>query len=125
MKYLDYVKKLNTIYLLLKIALFPLKDDGITWDIDFIKNAEWMVQEMGKRGNLCSIKFFDTWARKKGKLAQTTKGVNKFLIVWKNEKDLEKESYIRNIISRFGAYYNVYWELGNEIISKHRNLWRS
>ena len=124
--YLDSCRAYKHNGLLLKLALYPLENDKISWDLEWIKRGEWLVREMGKRGIYCQINYFDTWSRKKdlwfdfndrtpGKTPPPAPGTEQVFNVWNDGDDLAKENYIRNIIARFSGYYNVYWELGNEM----------
>jgi hypothetical protein len=107
---------------LLKVAFDPLEDDKVSWDTSWLARMEWLVKEMGKRGIYCQMTFFCTWARAAGNpFSNATVGTQQVMNVWKNEDNLQKENYIRYVVARFGGFHNVYWELGNEILSKYRN----
>ena len=101
--------------LLIKIALFPLKDDKYTWDIKWIQRAEWLVREMQARGIYAQINFFDTWSREKNGLKFDTNGKKQVFNVWEPGDEGAKKNYIKTIVSRFAGFSNVYWELGNEM----------
>ena len=114
--YFDVVQQKGHNGLLLKTALFPLLDDGIGWDLDWIQRAEWCVREMGKRGIYCQVNLFDTWSRKRGeRSAYTTNGADHVLNVWAPGDEQAKRNYLRTLVARFAAFPNVYWELGNEM----------
>jgi hypothetical protein len=113
--YLDILEKYNHNGLLIKIALFPLEDDKYSWDIEWLHRAEWLVKEMAKRGIYAHINFFDTWSRAKQTLTYDTDGSKHVFNVWESGDESAKLNYIKTIISRFASYYNVYWELGNEM----------
>ncbi len=101
--------------ILLKIALFPLKNDKYSWELAWIHRAEWLLKEMQKRGIYAHINFFDTWSREKGNLRVNTDGRKQVFNVWADGDEDVKENYIKTIVARFSGFSNVYWELGNEM----------
>jgi len=115
--YLDLLEANNHNSSYMKICYFPLENDKLSWDLNWIHRGEWLVREMGKRGIYCQINYFCTWGRDvKNYYDQNTKGIGQLMNAWTDSDNFEKENYIRNIVARFSAYYNVYWELGNEIL---------
>ena len=122
--YLDLLQSYGHNGILLKIALFPLEDDGLSWDLAWIRRGEWLVAEALDRGIYVQVNFFDTWSRAKGKpFANHTNGDKQIFDVWEpdflwfSDKPLIK-NYIRTVVARFSGFANVYWELGNEM--EHR-----
>jgi len=114
--YFDILYKYRHNGLLLKVALYPLEDDGIVWDTTWINRADWLIREMGKRGIYCQINFWDTWGRAKGEVfTENTQGEKQVLNGWNDGQLVQKENYIKYLVSRFSGFYNVYWELGNEV----------
>ncbi len=101
--------------LLIKISLFPLKDDEYTWNLKWIHRAEWLVREMQARDIYAQINFFDTWSREKNSLNTNTDGNHQVFNVWEPGDEGAKKNYIKTIVSRFAGFSNVYWELGNEM----------
>jgi hypothetical protein len=115
--YLDLIAANNHNASYMKVTYFPVENDKLSWDLDWIHRGEWLVREMGKRGIYCQINYFCTWARDaQNYYDQNTKGSGQLMNAWTDSDNFEKENYIRNIVARFSAYYNVYWELGNEIL---------
>jgi hypothetical protein len=105
--------------LLLKTALYPVGNDLLSWDLEWIRRGEWLVREMAARGIYCQLNFFDTWSREKGKwFTNNTDGTNQVFNVWDTSDESAKENYLRTLIARYSGFYNVYWELGNEM--EHR-----
>lgn len=116
LSYLDTMELFRHNGLLLKNALFPLEDDKITFDLSWINRGEWLVEQMAKRGIYCQINIFDTWSREKGIwFKNNTDGKKQVFNVWDSTDYTAKENYIRTLIARYSGYYNVYWELGNEM----------
>ncbi len=127
-KYVDdtvLISYFDTLYrykhngLLLKVGLYPLEDDGITWDTLWLNRADRLIKEMGKRGIYCQVNIWETWGRGKDSVfTENMLGDKQVLNAWKDGELIKKENYIKYIVSRFSGFYNVYWELGNEV--EHR-----
>src|SRR3546814_812421 len=116
LRYLNLLEEERHNGILVKMALFPLEDDGISWDLDWIRRAEWLVREAGKRGIYCHINIFDTWSRGRGTwFGLETDGRRQVFDVWSEGDEAAKRNYIRTLVARFAGFYNVYWELGNEM----------
>ncbi len=116
---LDLLKGFGHNGILLKMALFPLEDDRVSWDLEWIRRAEWVVRRAGERGIYCHINMFDTWSRKRGApFVRETDGRKQVFNVWADGDAAAKENYLRTLVARFSGFYNVYWELGNEM--EHR-----
>ena len=114
-EYLDTCRKYRHNGLLIEIALGPLADDQFSWDLEHIHHAEWLVREMGRRGIYTHVTLFDTWSRARGESKVNTLGSKQVFNVWADGDEDAKENYIRTVIARFAGFYNVYWELGNEM----------
>jgi len=112
---LDTLEKYKHNGLLIKIALFPLKEDKYTWNLKWINRAEWLVREMQIRGIYAQINFFDTWSREKNSLKFNINGKRQVFNVWEPGDEGTKKNYIKTVVSRFAGFSNTYWELGNEM----------
>ena len=116
LRYLSLLEKYRHNGLLIKIALFPLEKDKISWDLVWIKRAEWIVRECLKRGIIVQINIFDTWSRNAEYwFKESDDGTMHVFNVWEDDDDKYKLNYIRTVISRFASFPNIYWELGNEM----------
>ncbi len=119
--YLDDCETYKHNGLLLKTALFPLENDKLSWDLDWIQRGNWLVEEMAARGIYCQVNFFDTWACHKDYWFKWTwpgsgeSGSLQPFNVWASGDEAAKENYIRYLVARYSGYYNVYFELGNEM----------
>lgn len=119
--YLDLMQRYRHNGLLLKIALFPLENDRISWDLDWIQRGEWLVREAAKRDIYVQINLFDTWSRNQDFWFQnSTAGDQQVFNVWESgflwfNDDQVKRNYLQTVIARFAGFANVYWELGNEM----------
>ncbi|RMD75130.1 MAG: DUF5060 domain-containing protein, partial [Lentisphaerae bacterium] len=114
--YFDTCKKYRHNGLLVKMSLYPIENDKISWDLNWIHRAEWVVRQLGQRGIYCHVGFFDTWSRDRNKwFNYSTDGGKQVFNVWKAGDEDAKRNYIRTIVARFSGFYNVYWELGNEM----------
>ncbi|VAW88283.1 hypothetical protein MNBD_GAMMA16-662 [hydrothermal vent metagenome] len=117
--YLDLLVKYKHNGVLIKTGLYPLEKDGLSWDLEWIKRGEWLIKEALDRGIYVQINMFDTWSRdKKYWFKNNMDGSGQPFNVWKDEDDHKKRNYIRTLVSRFAAFPNVYWELGNEMEHK-------
>lgn len=119
--YLDTLQKFKHNGILLKTALFPLNDDGISWDLNWIHRAEWVIEQALQRNIYVHLNLFDTWGREKGSpFASNINGKNQVIDVWnswfgKPAHNHKIENYIRTLVARFASYPNIFWELGNEM----------
>ncbi len=118
--YLDDCREQGHNGLLLKVALFPVEGDGYSWDLSWIRRADWLVREMAERGIYCQVSLFDTWSRdRRHWFEHVTNGKKQVLNAWSDRDEARLRNYVRYLIARFSGYYNVYWELGNEM--EHSN----
>lgn len=114
--YLDLLVQYKHNGILLKIAQYPLESNRLSWDLDWIRRGEWLVNEALKRGIYVQINLFDTWSRDQNHyFRHNMQGAGQPFDVWNDDGDKLKQNYLRYIISRFASFANVYWELGNEM----------
>ena len=114
--YLDLLVQYKHNGILLKIAQYPLESNRLSWDLDWIRRGEWLVNEALKRGIYVQINLFDTWSRDQNHyFRHNMQGAGQPFDVWNDDDDKLKQNYLRYIISRFASFANVYWELGNEM----------
>ncbi len=115
--FLDKMAELGLNGLLLKVGLYPLEDDGITWDLDWIRRADAWIAAMNERGIYCQINLFDPWSRQRGSaFGFTPDSAHHVLDAWAEGREADKENYIRYLVARFAGYDNVSWELGNRVL---------
>lgn len=116
LSYLNTCEQYKHNGLLIKTSLYPLENDKLSWDLTWIRRAEWLVEQMAQRGIYCQLNIFDTWSRDKNYWFQyNTSGSAQPFNVWASGDETAKENYVRTVVARFSGYYNVYWELGNEM----------
>lgn len=118
LRYLDYLVETKHNSYLHKIALFPLMDDGISWDLPWLQRIEWGIREALARGLYVQLNLFDTWARdSRYKVISSTSAAKQVFNVWEpDEQDLKLiKNYLRVLTARFSHYPNIFWELGNEM----------
>jgi hypothetical protein len=114
--YLDLLYRYKHNGLLMKIALYPLEKDRISWDLEWIQRGEWLVREALKRGIYVQINMFDTWSRdQQAWFSNAMEGAKQPFDVWNSGDEALKKNYLRSIVARFAGFANVYWELGNEM----------
>ena len=115
--FLDTLRAHGLNGVLLKVGLYPLEDDGITWDLDWIRRADRWIAAMNERGIYCQINLFDPWSRRLGSAFEfTTDSRAHVLDAWAEGREAEKENYVRYLVARFAGYDNVTWELGNRVL---------
>lgn len=101
---------------LLKLGYFPLEDDKLSWDLEWIRRADRWLTAMKRRNIYCQVSFFDPWSRRKGSAFQTSADPNEHVLnAWSDSDEAEKQNYIRYIVARFAGYSNVYWELVDRV----------
>ena len=102
------------------IGQYPVENDGITWDLNWLDRSEGFLQTMREKGIYLQVGLFGTWSRDAagGRWFDfSVNGDDHPFDVWTPDStELDQiENYLKTIIARFGSYYNVYWELGNEM----------
>jgi len=116
LEYFDVLRANRHNGLLLEIQLFPLENDQLSWDLEWIHRGEFLVREMAARNINCHISIFGTWGRGRGHFFKaSTSGDTQVLNAWNSNDETAKKNYLRTIVARFAGYSNVYWELGNEM----------
>lgn len=119
--FLDTLERYDHNGALIKTQLHPLGQEDthekIKWDLEWVGRQDWVVQEMAKRGIYCYINLFDIWSRDEDYWFEyNTEDSTKHVIdAWNDGEETAKENYIRYLVARYAGYYNVYWELGNEV----------
>jgi hypothetical protein len=101
---------------LLKIGYFPLANDQLSWDLEWIRRADAWVRSLQRRNIHCQINFFDPWSRTVDSWFDYSEDPSEHIInAWEDSDDSAKENYIRYLVARFASYSNVYWELVNRV----------
>lgn len=102
--------------MLLKLGLYPLQDDGLSWDLEWIRRADRWLAAMNERGVYCQITLFEPWSRKLGAPFEYSLDSSEHVLdAWSENQRPEKQNYVRYALARFSGYSNVYWELANRI----------
>lgn len=109
----------------LKIALYPLQGDGFGWDLEWIHRAEDWIRMMQERHIYCQVSFFDAHSRRNDRWFEGHDDPRKHVFnAWQADEDNEdddndeadkKKNYVRTIVARFAGFWNVYWELANDV----------
>lgn len=114
--FLDDIARRGQNGLLLKVGLYPLEDDGTTWDLAWVRRADRWVKAMHERGIYCQVNFFDPWSRALGSPFDYSLESSKHVLdAWAPGREKEKENYVRYLVARFSGYDTVYWELANRV----------
>jgi len=115
-QYFDLLETYDHNGILVSIGLFPLENDKISWDLRWIRRAEWVVEQAARRGIYAQVTIFDTWSRSSESWFQyDIDGRRQVFNVWDESGLPLAKNYIRTAVARFAGYANVYWELGNEM----------
>lgn len=113
-RFLDRAVELGLNGMLLKLGLYPLEDDGLTWDLEWVRRADRWIAAMNARGVYCIITLFEPWSRKRGSSFEYSLESDEHVLdAWSADQTAEKENYVRYAVARFSGYANVYWELVN------------
>jgi hypothetical protein len=99
----------------ISIGLWPLNDDKVTFNVEWMQRHDWWMKECLDRGIYIHVSLFNTWARARGTYTTTTSGPSQVFNVWASGDETAKEFYLRYIVARLAGFANVYWELGNEM----------
>lgn len=117
--YLDVCREYRHNGLTMKTALYPLAEDRLSWDLEWVRRMDWFVQQAAARGIYVQVNLFDTWSRAAGApFGNDTEGSRQVFNVWADGDEAAKENYLRYAVARFAGFANVWWELGNEM--EHR-----
>ncbi|MCB0310422.1 MAG: DUF5060 domain-containing protein [Bdellovibrionales bacterium] len=104
----------------MKVALYTLENDKISWDLSWTKRIESVVHSLAGAGIYTTFGFFDTWSRGPNSWFDApVHGDDHIFNAWEAGDEHAKRNYIRTIVARFSSFYNVYWELVNE--GEHSN----
>lgn len=115
-EFLDLAAEYDLNGMLLKLGLYPLEDDGVSWDLEWVRRADRWLAAMNERGVYCQVTLFEPWSRRRGAPFEYSLDSSAHVLdAWSPGQRAEKENYIRYAIARFGGYSNVYWELANRI----------
>jgi len=114
--YLDLMKEHGLNGTRLKIALYPLEGDAVSWDLAWIRRAEGWLKMMQERHIYCQITLFDARSRAKGKWFEASEDPAAHVLdAWDSGRAKEKQNYIRYVVARLAGYWNVYFELVDRI----------
>ena len=109
-------KGLNGI--VLKLRVLPLNDDLRSMDLNFLANADQIMQWCMDLGINVQLNFFDTWSKRKpaADITISNPDPGDLLLEPHNPATYVDETrfFIRYCIARYAAYPNLLWELWNE-----------
>lgn len=94
-----------------------MNNDRASFDLAWLKRVDWAIEQAGKRGLYLFSTFFNTWGRSTfSPFSYTKTSSEQLLDPWNGSRhQTAKKFFIRYIAARFAGYYNVMWELGNEV----------
>jgi len=95
----------------------PLNNDRTSFDLNWLNKIDTAIEVAASSGIYVILGIFDTWGRDTtDPYATSTNSSGQILDPWSSSNLMaEKEFYLRYIISRYAGFYNIFWELGNEM----------
>jgi len=93
-----------------------INNDRRSFDLNWINKVDFAITEAGKSGIYIFLGLFNTWTRNAtDSLSSEMLSSKQILDPWNHNLMEEKEFYLRYLSARFSGYYNIMWELGNEM----------
>lgn len=99
-----------------------MNNDRASFDLAWMKRVDWAIETAGKRGLYTFLSLFNLWGRSENDPFAASLDSSKQLLDPYNgsrHKDAKK-FFFRYIAARYAGYYNVMWELGNEMDNTFR-----
>ena len=100
-----------------------MNNDRASFDLAWMKRVDWAIEQGGKRGLYMFLTIFNTWGRSAGDpFVPTQISSEQLLDPWNGSKhQVAKKFLLRYLMARYAGYYNVMWELGNELEANPNN----
>ncbi|MCF6324158.1 MAG: DUF5060 domain-containing protein [Gammaproteobacteria bacterium] len=93
-----------------------LNNDRSSFDLEWVNKVDFAITEAGHNGIYVFLGLFNTWTRNAtDSMSSEMQSSKQILDPWNNNLMKEKEFYLRYLTARFSGYYNIMWELGNEM----------
>lgn len=94
-----------------------MNNDRQSFNLAWLKRVDSAIEAAGARGLYLFLNLFDTWGRSAVSPYEIEMNSRKQLLdPWAAGNYMHaKRLYIRYMIARYAGYYNVMWELGNEM----------
>lgn len=94
-----------------------MNNDRQSFDLAWLQRIDFALKASGERGIYTFLGLMNTWDRSATEPFLTEMSSSAQLLDPWNETRLQaaKELYLRYLIARYAGYYNVMWELGNEM----------
>jgi len=94
-----------------------MNNDRTSFDLAWLKRIDFALESSGERGIYTFLGLMNTWDRSASEPFLTElSSANQLLHPWNKEAfKAAKEFYLRYLVARYAGYYNVLWELGNEM----------
>jgi len=95
----------------------PLNNDRASFDLNWLNKIDTAVEVAANSGIYVILGIFDTWGRDATDPYGTSiPSSGQILDPWNSSNLMEeKEFYLRYIVARYAGFYNIFWELGNEM----------
>ncbi len=94
-----------------------MNNDRASFDLTWMNRVDWAIEEAGKRGLYMFLGLFNLWGRSDNDPFTPTPDSSKQLLdpYDGSRHQAATEFFFRYIAARYAGYYNVMWELGNEM----------
>ncbi len=98
----------------------PMNNDRKSFNLAWLERIDFAVQAAGDRGIYVFLGLMNTWGRTANNpYTYTTSSSQQLLQPWSSNHMDAKEFFFRYLAARYAGFYNVLWELGNEM--EHSN----
>ncbi|MGB0910109.1 MAG: DUF5060 domain-containing protein, partial [Nitrospirales bacterium] len=94
-----------------------INNDRASFDLKWMKRVDWAIETAGKRGLYMFLSLFNLWGRSEHDPFEPNIDSSKQLLdPFNGSRHREaKEFFFRYVSARYAGYFNVMWELGNEM----------
>ena len=93
-----------------------INNDRASFDLAWTKKIDFAIEVAANNGIYVVMGLLSTWGRGASDPYVTVESSSgQILNPWNNTLMAEKEFYLRYMAARFSGYYNIIWEIGNEM----------
>jgi hypothetical protein len=94
-----------------------MNNDRASFNLAWARRIDWALEVAGDRGIYIFLNIFNTWGRTAHTPYDwTTRGADQLLNPWNpSSHSAATELLLRYLVARYAGYYNVLWDLGNEM----------
>ncbi len=94
-----------------------MNNDRASFDLKWMNRVDWGIEEAGKQGLYMFLSLFNLWGRSEDDpFKASIKSSEQLLDPYNGSRHKDaKKFFFRYVMARYAGYYNVMWELGNEM----------